>query len=62
MRFFSGQACVSQTINVILTNLSIHLPYLLALFNHRFLDNELYNLVSKIYGLASQKIDFEPCV
>ena len=49
MCFFSGQDCVSQTIYVILTNPSIHLPYLLALFNHRFLDDELYNLVSKIY-------------
>ena len=34
--------------NVILANPSLHLPHLLALFNHRFLDNELYNLVSKI--------------
>ena len=62
MCFFSRQNCVSQTIYVILTNPSIHLRHLLALFNHRFLHKELYYLVSKIYGLASQKINFEPRV
>ena len=65
MCFFSAEHCVSQTIYVILANPSLHLPHLLALFNHRFLDNELYNLVSKIYahkpeGLVSQKINFKP--
>ena len=50
MCFFLRKIVFLKQFNVILANPSLHLPHLLALFNHRFLDNELYNLVSKIYA------------